>query len=129
PILDNPITDIELCKQIQDMKSDRAGGPDGLPPGVLKLLPANWLIMLTCLLNRLFADAIYPQAWVIAKMFTIFKKGNRLLPENYRVLPSSTVLQNCMTKFYVAGYNYGSNHIESRLEARKGEVVWNILLP
>ena len=78
PLLDDPITDTEVCEQLGDMESDRAGGPDGLPPGVLKLLPATWLVLLTALLNRLFSNAMYPQSWVLAKMFTIFKKGNRL---------------------------------------------------
>ena len=96
PILDNPISDVEVCKQIQDMESDRAGGTDGLPPGVLKLLPTTWLIMLTCLLNKLFLSATYPKAWSIARMVTIFKKGNRLLPENYRGI---TII-NCIAKLY-----------------------------
>ena len=96
PLLDNHITDVEVCKQLQDMASDRSGGPDGIPPGVLKLLPATWLVLLTALLNKLFFSAVYPQAWVVAKMFTIFKKGNRLLPENYRGI---TII-NCIAKLY-----------------------------
>ena len=95
-VLDDPITDIEVCKQIQDMESDRAGGTDGVPPGVLKLLPANWLIFLTCILNNLFSNAVYPQSWTLAKMVTIFKKGNRRLPGNYRGI---TII-NCLAKLY-----------------------------
>ena len=85
-----------MCEQLQDMESDRAGGLDGIPPGVLKLLPATWLLLITALLNKLFLNAIYPQSWVVAKMFTIFKKGNRLLPENYRGI---TII-NCIAKLY-----------------------------
>ena len=29
PLLDNPISDVEVCKQIQDMEGDRAGRTDG----------------------------------------------------------------------------------------------------
>ena len=39
---------------------------------------------------------MYPQSWAIAKLFTIFKKGDKHLPSNYRGI---TII-NCLAKVY-----------------------------
>ena len=44
------------------MKSDKAGGPDGIPPGLFKLLPATWIMFLVTLFNKIFVSAVYPMA-------------------------------------------------------------------
>ena len=84
PILDDPISTTEVSKNLQNLDSDKACGTDGVSPGVLKMLPAAWVLMVTSLLNNIFLNASYPSAWVTAKMFMIYKKGCRLLPSNYR---------------------------------------------
>ena len=96
PILDDPITVQEVNEQVKDLKSEKAAGVDGVPPGVLKLLPAAWILVITCLMNNLFSNSMYPQSWAIAKLLTIFKKGDKRLPENYRGI---TII-NCLTKVY-----------------------------
>ena len=84
PILDDPISTLEVQHQIRRMKPDKACGPDGLPPGVFSLLPAQWILTITTLFNNIFFSGIYPQSWIRAKGFTIFKKGDRMDPHNYR---------------------------------------------
>ena len=96
PILDDPITVLEVNEQVKDLKSEKAAGVDGVPPGVLKLLPAAWILVITCLMNNLFSNSMYPQSWAIAKLFTIFKKGDKRFPENYRGI---TII-NCLAKVY-----------------------------
>ena len=96
PILDEPITELEVSAQVKKLKSEKAAGTDGVPPGIIKLLPATWIVFITFTLNRLFANAIYPQSWAIAKLFTIFKKGDKSLPSNYRGI---TII-NCLAKVY-----------------------------
>ena len=78
------------------MKNDKAAGSDGVPPGVIKLLPPTWIVFITFIFNNLFLNSIYPQSWSVAKLFTIFKKGNRLLPSNYRGI---TII-NCLAKVF-----------------------------
>ena len=96
PILDDQITVEEIQSQINNNKPDKAYGPDGVSPGVLKMLPAQWLLMLAVLFNALFLSASYPSLWTLAKFFTIFKKGNPQEPKNYRGI---TVI-NCLAKLY-----------------------------
>ena len=96
PILDEPIIPTQVHEQIRKMKPDKACGPDGLAPGVFSLLPAQWILTITTLFSNIFFSAIYPTSWIRAKVFTIFKKGDRLNPTNYRGI---SVL-NCMAKLY-----------------------------
>ena len=40
PLLDDPFTSAEITDAIQTGKVTRSGGPSGIPPGLLKALPA-----------------------------------------------------------------------------------------
>jgi len=83
PILDDPIHphEVDLC--IKRLKANKAAGVDGVPPGLLKLLDDSWIINITLMFNYIFENR-YPVLWSCAKFFNIFKKGHRLLPQNYR---------------------------------------------
>ena len=96
PVLDDPISEYEVREQIANLKIDKAAGTDGIPPGVIKILPPTWIMFITVLLNKLFLSSIYPQSWAIAKLFTIFKKGDKNLPSNYRGI---TII-NCLAKLF-----------------------------
>jgi hypothetical protein len=50
---------------------------------LFKILPDDWILMLTFIYNIIFTNN-YPKAWSLAKVFTIFKKGSKADPENYR---------------------------------------------
>ena len=84
PVLDDPISSAELSTQIRKMKTNKASGPDGIPASIFKSMPAQWILFLTSLFNLVFYSGEYPRSWSTAKLSMIFKKGNRLLPENYR---------------------------------------------
>ena len=43
-LLHEVIMPTEVLDQAKEMKPDKASGPDGLPPGVFSLLPAQWLL-------------------------------------------------------------------------------------
>ncbi len=96
PVLDDPITTLEVEQQIKIMKADKAGGPDGLPQGIFKLLPAQWILFLTNLFNRIFYSAMHPRSWATTKLVTIFKKGSRDDVKNYRGIS----LMNSIAKLY-----------------------------
>ena len=49
PVLDDPITLGEVSTQVDNIKADKACGPDGIAPGVLKLLPLHWLMLILSL--------------------------------------------------------------------------------
>lgn len=43
PILDSEISVVEVEHSITKLKVDKTSGPDGLCPGVFKVLPMQWL--------------------------------------------------------------------------------------
>lgn len=84
PVLDDAILPMDIEQQIWELKSDKACGPDGVSPGLLKMLPGPWIVTLMTLFNSIFYSGVYPQARSKAKLFTIFKKGDGLDVTNYR---------------------------------------------
>ena len=83
PILDDPIDVSEVFRCTKKLRPNKAAGSDGIPPGVLKVLPDHWIILLTTIFNLIFFGH-YPMNWTMLKGFTIFKKGRRDDPDNYR---------------------------------------------
>ena len=94
-MLDNDITLDEVVQEIQKLKQDKACGPDGVSPGIFKLLPAQWIYFIVSVLNAIYSGS-YPASWHSARMITLFKKGNRALTKNYR----SINIINSMAKIY-----------------------------
>ncbi len=84
PILYDPISYDEVSTQMKNMKVNRASDPDRIPPGVVRSFSAHWIVLITGLFNLIFRSASYPVSWANAKMFTIFNKGSRRKPKNYR---------------------------------------------
>ena len=53
-------------------------------PGEYKLLTHAWIMLITTLFNSILTSASYPASWTKAKLFMLFKRGNRKDPNNYR---------------------------------------------
>jgi hypothetical protein len=54
PILDSDIEPGEIITELRNMKSRKAPGVDGIPPGVLKHLPDEWILLMTWIMNLVF---------------------------------------------------------------------------
>jgi hypothetical protein len=83
PVLDDPITPFEVDTALKRLQISKSAGPDGIPPGVLKYLPDDWICLLTFLFNLIFIGS-YPKDWCFARFVAIFKKGDPQVPANYR---------------------------------------------
>ena len=95
PVLDDEIQPQEVFDCIQNLKSTKAPGPDGIPPGILKYVSDNWTLMLTKFFNYIFSKG-YPSQWEGAKVFTIYKKGEPMDPGNYRGI----TIMSALAKLY-----------------------------
>ena len=95
PLLDDPIAVTEIDRCIRKLKAEKAYGVDGIAPGLLKHLPDEWITMITVLFNAVF-DGEYPDSWSQARVVNIYKKGDRLQPQNYRGIS----VMNAMAKLY-----------------------------
>ncbi len=94
--MDDPISPEEVCEHVNKLKSGKASGPDGIPPGILKLLPAEFLLMIATLFNYVFYLSTYPTCWTVAKFVPLFKKGDRGDVQNSRGIS----IINSMAKVY-----------------------------
>lgn len=84
PLLDDPITTAEVQHVIdQQLKPGKGAGPDGVSPGLFRLLPGEWMMFLCTLVNSIFVMG-YPTSWTPARLIMLFKKGNPLNCDNYR---------------------------------------------
>lgn len=77
-------------------KNNKAPGPDQVPNEFFKALPTNWCNYLLALFNRVFEQEKVPREWAKAEMVTIYKKGDKADPSNYRGI----ALVNNITKIF-----------------------------
>ena len=87
--LSNPIPSIiisarKVRRVLRSLKTDKASGPDGIPPRFLKEF-ADELAPVLCRLFRLILiSCTYPSSWKHALIQPVPKKGDRSNPSNYR---------------------------------------------
>ena len=96
PVTDDAITPLEVDNALRSLKKNKSGGPSGIPPGLLTLLPDNWIVYLATFFSAILHSAQYPDEWTRSRLITIFKKGDRLLCDNYRGI----VLMDSIAKLY-----------------------------
>ena len=94
--LDDPFAPDELLHVIdRQIKPHKGSGPDGISPGVLTILPINWLAVLLFIINLLFLSGIYPLKWTLSKLNMLYKKGPSMNCGNYRGISVINSLAKC----------------------------------
>ena len=78
PVLDEPIQVDEVMRQIYNMKPNKSCSPDSVSPGVVKYLPALWILTLTALFDVVLVSKHLP--FILADCssdYFFYKKGDR----------------------------------------------------
>ena len=91
-----PISSDEVSKEITKLDPRKATGADGIGAKVLKLCPDVFSANLEKIFNKSIQDAEYPMEMKTAKVIALFKKGDRMLPNNYRPIS----LLACFNKIF-----------------------------
>ncbi len=86
------ITEEEINKAINELKTGKAAGPDGIPAEIIKALSSELMPILIKLFNAILSQGIYPKAWGEGIITSIYKKGQRTDPANYRGITLSNSL-------------------------------------
>ena len=87
-----PVTFIEVNDLINTLNPSKSVGPNSIPIKLLKILGSSVSPLVALLVNQSFQSGVFPDKLKIAKVITLFKKGNPELPSNYRPIlfyPSS----------------------------------------
>nr|KAG5707728.1 hypothetical protein BaRGS_003303 [Batillaria attramentaria] len=80
----NPPTKTEIIKAIKSLKSDKAAGPDGIPPEALKADIQTSTDMLHPLLRKIWESESVPQDWKKGHLVKLPKKGDLSSCSNWR---------------------------------------------
>lgn len=76
--------DRAVLKTLKELNSNKAAGPDGIPPVVLKMCAESLAKPLRNLFVKLYSAGYVPSAWRTANVQPVPKKGSRADPNNYR---------------------------------------------
>ena len=79
PVIKSDIEDI-----INGLVVSKSVGPNGIPIKLLKILGPFISHSLAQLVNRSFLQGVLPDKLKLAKVISLFKKGNPELPSNYQ---------------------------------------------
>ena len=86
PEMDGKISLTELTEAVTRAKNGKACGPDGIMIEYIKHATENVIKTLLILMNATFCHVIYPKAWSINYLKTLYKKDAKDDPDNYRGL-------------------------------------------
>ena len=89
--LSNPIPSIiisarKVCLVLHSLKSDKASGPDGIPPRFLKEFADELAPVLCCLFRLILISCTYLSSWKHALVQSVPKRGDRSNPSSYRTI-------------------------------------------
>ncbi|GFU59795.1 probable RNA-directed DNA polymerase from transposon X-element [Trichonephila clavipes] len=92
-----PTTPTEVLSYVQRLKPRKSPGLDQISNRMIKNLPLKLLLFITLLINQLFKNNYFPNAWKTAVVIPILKpEKDSALPSNYRPIS----LLSCLSKVY-----------------------------
>ena len=83
-IPDIQISQEGIIKLLQNIKTHKAPGPDGITPFILKVAAEEIAPALCMIFERSLESGELPSDWLSANISPIFKKGDRTAASNYR---------------------------------------------
>ena len=72
-----------VLKLLKNLKDNKAPGPDGIPPWILKMVAEEISPILTNIFQASVDKGYLPSQWREANICPKFKKGDRAEPANY----------------------------------------------
>ena len=94
----NPTSPLEIKRIITDLKSKNSSGMDGIPSKALKCTPDNILLAIAHIFNLSLSNGEFIDAFKVAKVVPVFKKGSIYDVNNYRPISLLPVLSKILEK-------------------------------
>ena len=73
-----------VTKLLSNFKENKALGPEGITPVILKMFATILAPSLTHIFNKTLTSGTLPSDWLTANISSIYKKGDRTAAANYR---------------------------------------------
>lgn len=85
------ITPAKVIKKLKKLRSDKAPGPDGVHPHLLKTSPDSIGAALSIIFNISFQHQQLPSIWKTGTISALFKKGAKSEAKNYRPVSLTSI--------------------------------------
>ena len=85
-------------KIILGLKNSKASGVDNIDTYIIKLVAEEILPAVTHIVNLSIQQAVFPSLYKVAKVIPLFKKGDPLLPKNYRPVAILCILSKVIER-------------------------------
>ena len=96
-----PISEQEVRVAINQLNNNKSAGIDNVKNEHIKCTSSLMIPIYTKLFNIIFDTALLPDSWTIGVIKPIYKKGDPILPENYRPI----TLLSCLGKLFTSVIN------------------------
>ena len=83
-LVDMEIDQKKVKELLTGLQTDKAAGPDGIPPAILLRAADQLAELMTQLFRCTLDEGQLPDDWKLAFVTPVFKKGSRSLASNYR---------------------------------------------
>ena len=126
------ITQETVRKYIETLNPQKATGPDGISPKLLKLAGQSVTAPLSVIFNQSLRETSVPSTWKCARINTTHKKGDITERENYRPLSilsvPSKIMEKCVVDKLVEHTSENNNLVNSSQWAYKKGLSTELLL-
>ena len=87
-----------VLKQLRNLNVSKACGPDGCHPYFLKQCAEQLYRPLSVIFNKSIQSGVLPNDWKVANISSLFKKGSKTDPGNYRPVSLTSVVCKILEK-------------------------------
>ena len=92
------IEETKVEKLLSELNTNKAAGPDGIPPSILSQASKELAKPLALLFRRTLDEGKLPDDWKLAYVTPIFKKGSRASVNNYRPVSLTSIVCKTLEK-------------------------------
>ena len=93
----------DVKKILENLKTNKAAGPDGIHPRILKELASELTKILCNIYQRSLRDGILSKVKKYGHVTPIFKKGKKVLPNNYLPVSLTSIVCRVLEKLVRKG--------------------------
>ena len=126
------VTQGEVLREINGLRSDSSCGPDNIPCKYLKLVADHLASPLTHIINMCIAQQVFPSSWKIARISPIPKVDDRKGNNDYRpisILPVLSKIYEKLALCQMAEFLTGNAVLHPNISAyRKGHSTTTAML-
>ena len=94
------ITTDQVKQKLLELDIHKAAGPDGIPGSILKKFPDLFSHILTKIFKISYETGIVPKKMKTANVVPLFKKGDRMLPSNYRPVSLTPIIAKVLESIF-----------------------------